>query len=311
MSADEQAGSGALHEPVLLNEVVTMLKIEPNMTCIDATLGLGGHAAALLAAAGPGGRLLGIERDAAALAHARERLAGFGARAVCVQGTFGNLAALAAAHGFTPAGAVLFDIGVSSLQLDDAARGFSVQADAPLDMRMDQRQSLTAADVVNTWTEEALCTLLREAGDEPLAAAIARAIVRRRAEQRIATTQELARLVSGVYYRRGWRHSRIHPATRTFQAVRIAVNNEFEELRAGLAGARQVLAPGARVAVITFHSGEDRIVKHVFRQWEREEHAGVAVTKRPLEASAEEVARNPRARSAKLRVFELAARRAA
>lgn len=304
MSGDDVRSGAAVHEPVLLDEVLTMLRLQPNMTCIDATLGLGGHAAAMLAASAPYGRLLGIERDSAALGLARERLAGFGARAVCVQGTFGNVAALAAAHGFEQADAVLFDIGVSSLQLDDAARGFSVQADARLDMRMDQSQGLTAAEVVNTWAEEALCTLLREAGGEPLAAAIARAIVRRRAVQRIETTQELARLVSGVYYGRGWRRSRLHPATRTFQAVRMAVNNELEELRAGLAGARHVMAPGARMAVISFHSGEDRVVKHVFRQWERVEGAGVVVTKRPIEARVAEVGRNPRARSAKLRGFE-------
>ncbi len=183
MSADDEAGGAARHEPVLVQEVVTMLQVKPNSRCIDATLGLGGHAAALLAAAAPGGQLLGIERDGAALALARERLAAFGERAVCVQGTFGTLAELAAAHGFERADAVLFDLGVSSLQLDDAARGFSVQADAPLDMRMDQSHAQTAADIVNTWAEEALSGLLREAGDEPLAAAIARAAGRSFSEE--------------------------------------------------------------------------------------------------------------------------------
>ncbi len=301
---DREGAAAALHVPVMLNDVMTMVQVTPDMTCVDATLGLGGHAAALLAASAPGGRLLGIERDAAALAVARQRLAPCGARAVCVHGTFGALAALARAHGFDEAGAIVFDLGVSSLQLDDAARGFSLQADAPLDMRMDQAQPLTAADIVNTWTEDAVRTLLREAGDEPLAPAIARAIVRRRAEQPFGTTGELARLVSGVYYRRGWRRSRVHPATRTFQALRIAVNNEREELAAGLEQARDLLAEGGRLAVISFHSGEDRVVKHTFRQWAQEQRAGAVVTKRPLEPAAEEVAANPRARSAKLRVFE-------
>lgn len=301
MSADEAHGEWQ-HEPVLVAEVVKMLVRRGDERIIDATVGLGGHAAALLGA-GAGVRVLGIDRDGAAVGEARVRLGRFGERAAVVQGRFGELAALARVRGFEGVDGVLFDLGVSSMQLEDGARGFSVREEGPLDMRMDRGEGLTAEDIVNEWEEGELERVLREGG-EPLAGAVARAIVRRRVEGRIRTTCELARLVSGVYYRRGWKRSRVHPATRTFQALRMAVNREIEELKAGLAGAREVVGEGGRIAVISFHSEEDRVVKVTFRGWEREERIGEMLTKRPIEATEEEVRRNPRARSAKLRVFE-------
>jgi 16S rRNA (cytosine1402-N4)-methyltransferase len=268
------------------------------------TVGLGGHAAALLDATAPDGRLLGLDRDRSALSTARERLARYGERCVLAHAPFAAVAEVAPAHGFSHAGTVLCDLGVSSPQLDSPARGFSARNDGPLDMRMDQAQGLTAAEIVNTWAEADLVSILREFGEEPLARQVAAALCRRRKSARIATTDELAGIVAGVYMRKGWRRSRLHPATRTFQALRIAVNDEFTQLRAGLEGALALLAPGGRLAAISFHSGEDRIVKQFMKAHSGKEGCGVRVVKKPVTADDEECRRNWRARSAKLRVFE-------
>jgi 16S rRNA (cytosine1402-N4)-methyltransferase len=287
----------------MLIEVIGMLNVKADMDCIDMTVGAGGHAEALLEATAPSGRLLGIDRDAAALDLARRRLARFGSRAVLAHGSYAHARAHAEKEGIRQAHAVLFDLGVSSMQLDEGGRGFSFRVEAPLDMRMDCHTGVTAEDVVNTWPEEDIARVLQENSDEPLARGIARAICRRRCQARIGTTTQLAGIVAGVYCRRGWRHSRVHPATRTFQALRMVVNNERDEIKEGLAAGLGLLTGGGRMAVISFHSGEDRVAKVFFKE-HKEKEEGTPVTKKPLEPSREECSANPRARSAKLRVFE-------
>ena len=303
---------GAGHIPVMVGEAVEWLRPRPGAFLVDATLGLGGHAAALLAAAPPDARLLGIDRDPSAVALARERLAPHGERAVLRQARFADLARILSDIGWSGADAILLDLGVSSLQLDVPARGFSFQADGPLDMRMDQAAPVAAVALVNELPERDLARMIAEYGEEPRARAVARAIVRARP---VATTAELARTVAAVLGRPRPGH---HPATRTFQAIRIAVNEELGELDRFLAEGWSLLRPGGRLAVIAYHSLEDRRVKDAFRRWAATclcaprtpictcgWSAKVRLlTRRPLRPTAEEVARNPRARSARLRVAE-------
>ncbi len=265
-------------------------------------LAAAGHALAVLQAAQPGGVLLGIDADPAALAATAERLAeaGLGQQAVLRHGSFADLAVLATEAGFTAVDGILFDLGVSSYQLDTPERGFSFAADGPLDMRLDPTQGPTAADLVNRLSERELADIIFQYGEEHAARRIARAIVERRRLQPFHATADLAAVVARAV---GGRHGRIHPATRTFQALRIAVNHELDRLAAALPQAVALLALGGKLAVISFHSLEDRIVK----QFLRAEAAGEAprlaiITKKPVVASAAEVAANPRARSAKLRV---------
>ncbi len=302
------------HTPVLLAAVLETLAIRPGATIIDGTLGAGGHAAALLEAAGPDGQLLGIDQDPRALALAAERLAPFGERVTLVHGRFDRMAALAAARGIAAADAILLDIGVSSMHLDDPERGFSFLQDGPLDMRMNpQGDAPTAAEVVNTYPEEELADLIWRYGEDRLSRRIARAIV---AARPLSRTGALAAAIEGVYPRR--RTEKIHPATRTFQALRIAVNDELGALERVLPQAVGLLAPGGRLGVITFHSLEDRIVKQAFRLLSTDcicppeqpvctcSHRAVVrlVTRKPLTSDPAEIARNPRSRSAKLRVVE-------
>jgi 16S rRNA (cytosine1402-N4)-methyltransferase len=265
-------------------------------------VGGGGHAEALLAASAPDGTLLGVDRDGEALAVAAERLRPFGARARLAQGDYRDLAALARAAGLGPFDGILLDLGVSSLQLDDAARGFSFGREGPLDMRMDRGgRGLTAGDLLHRLPPHALEGILREYGEERWARRIARALVAARARAPMATTTQLADLVARAIPRRAW-PPRIHPATRTFQALRIAVNRELEGLEEALEGAASLLAPGGRLAVISFHSLEDRAVKTAFRRLAAER--GLALlTRRPVTPATGEVAANPRARSAKLRAI--------
>ena len=282
------------HEPVMADEVVDLLLAGGSgkgTTVLDMTVGAGGHASALLDRGV--GRVVGIDRDGAALEVARLRLAGYGDR---FRGEHRRFSQVGEAEAMGPLHGVLFDLGVSSMQLDEPARGFGYRADGPLDMRMGEG-GVTAADLVNRLPESELADLLFELGDERRSRRIARAIVRARDRARIATTGELAGIVVSAV---GRRPGGPHPARRTFQALRIAVNRELEELAASLPRAVGFLEPGGRVVVISYHSLEDRIVKRAFREDERLR----ILTKKPLRPSEEEVARNPRARSARLRAAE-------
>jgi len=266
---------------------------------IDGTVGMGGHAEALLAVTPPAVRLLGLDADPDALAVAAGRLAGFGERARLARANFRNLATVAQDQGVARAGGVLLDLGVSSSQLEQSGRGFSFQLDEPLDMRLDPDATQTAEAMLNRLPEDELSRLLHEYGDEPHARRIARAIVRRRP---LRTTADLVAAVKRAVPRRAWPR-RLHVATRTFQAIRMAVNDEPGALRAALPAAAGLLDPGARLAVISFHSGEDRIVKLTFRSLTAAGEYAV-VEPSPLLPGDDEVRANPRARSAKLRVLE-------
>lgn len=305
------------HTPVLCREVLTYLAPERGGVFVDGTLGGGGHAELVLSRLPAGSRLIGIDRDWEAVAASRERLQGYGARFEAVHGNFFDMRALLAPLGVTAADGILLDLGVSSHQLDTAARGFSYRADAPLDMRMDQTAPLDARDVVNGSSFEQLCRILRDYGEERYASRIASRIVQARARAPIETTGQLAALVCAAMPGGRSREAQ-HPARRTFQAIRIAVNGELDGLRAAIDGAHELLAPGGRLVVLTFHSLEDRIVKQAFRAYEhpctcppkapvctcgRRPTARV-LTKKPLACSAEEAAQNSRAACAKLRAIE-------
>jgi 16S rRNA (cytosine1402-N4)-methyltransferase len=265
---------------------------------IDGTVGMGGHAEALLERSGPDVRLLGLDADPEALRHAGARLARFGARAHLAHASFADLGAVAAEHGIDQARAVLLDLGVSSWQLESSGRGFSFQADEPLDMRLDPTRGEPAAALLNRLPEAELSRILHEYGEERFARRIARAIVHRRP---LATTGDLVAAVRAAVPRAAWPR-RLHVATRTFQAVRMAVNDEPGALRRALEAGPALLASGGRLGVISFHSGEDRIVKQTFRSLESAGYA--ALEPSPLEPGDDEVRANPRARSAKLRVLE-------
>ena len=305
-----------VHLPVLLQETVTRLVTEPGGWYVDGSVGLGGHAAAVLAAAGLDAHLLGLDRDGQALELARDALEPFGDRVILERANFSDLRAVADRHGIQSVRGVLLDLGVSSPQLDRAERGFSFRHDSPLDMRMDDRQDLTAARLLAEQPPRELALLLRRYGEEPAARRIAAAVAAARAHgEPLETTTQLAELVARV---KGGRRGRIHPATQTFQALRIAVNDELGALAAGLPAALDLLAPGGRLAVISFHSLEDRMVKrfmadHVGRmeslakggeRWAGQLPRARRVTHKPVVASEQEIAVNPRARSAKLRVME-------
>jgi 16S rRNA (cytosine1402-N4)-methyltransferase len=303
-----------MHQSVLLSEIVEFLRpSRDDGTLVDATIGLGGHAEALLARY-PSIRLLGIDRDPAALAASAARLERFGNRVTLAQGRHETLIDILKKQKIESVSGLLADLGVSSMQLDDASRGFSFRYDAPLDMRMGP-ESTTAADLVNTLGERELATILREYGEEPMARGIARAIVNARAEAQIETTARLAEIVRSV---KKPRFREIDPSTLTFQALRIAANEELVGLDKFIDDAVEVLEAGARIAIIAFHSLEDRIVKRALRRLEGEctcppnlpvcgcgaKEVVKILTSRPVTASEEEIDRNPRSRSAKLRVGE-------
>lgn len=302
------------HTPVLLAAVVSGLAPRAGGVYVDGTLGAGGHAEAILRASEPDGRLLGFDRDPSALEAACERLAAFGERVVTVHASYQEMGKFAPTLGVGQVDGVLLDLGISSLQLDDPVRGFAFQHDGPLDMRFDSTADIpTAADLVNTLSEAAIAQVLREYGEERYAKRIARAIV---AARPLHTTEELAAVVAGAALGRARR--KIHPATRTFQALRIAVNDELGTLKRTLPIAMSLLRPGGRLAIISFHSLEDRIVKRFIQ---RESQGCVCppeqplctcnhratlrgVIRKPITATEEEIAANPRARSAKLRIAE-------
>jgi 16S rRNA (cytosine1402-N4)-methyltransferase len=308
-----------MHQPVLRAEVLDWLVCQSGGVYADGTVGDGGHAEGILLKSGPDSRLLLIDRDAEALERVRRRLARWRANCWLAHGNFADLPELAQAHGFGSFDGIFFDLGVSSAQLDAPERGFSLQADGPLDMRMDRTQRLTAAILVNTLPETKLADLIWRYGEEPAARRIARAIAEARRQEPLATTARLAAVVARA--KGGFRKRWHHPATLTFQALRLAVNEELESLERGLAGAANCLHAGGRLAVIAFHSLEDRIVKHFFLRhsgrWESRPQGGrtwrvtlpemTILTKKPIGPTPTECRLNPRARSAKLRVAERSA----
>lgn len=305
------------HLPVLAAEVLEQLAPRPGGVYLDGTLGGGGHSELILERIGPEGLVVGIDRDQAALKAASERLSRFGNCFKAIQGSFGDLKELLAAQGITTLDGLLLDLGVSSHQLDTVERGFSFRLNGPLDMRMDSNDGDTAADLLAELSADELEKIIKDFGEERWAKKIAAKIVQVRQETPITTTLQLAELVAGSIPRR-FHEDRIHPATRTFQGLRIAVNQELEQAREGVSAGIALLKPGGRIAVISFHSLEDRIVKHLFREaatgcicpprmpycvCNRKPDLKV-LTGRPITAGAVELADNPRARSAKLRVAE-------
>ena len=292
------------HIQVMAEEVLSWLIQEDGRIYIDCTVGYSGHAEKLLEASGPGSRLIGFDRDAVAIAASRERLARFGDRVILLHGHFVDLKQHLAASGIGQVDGILFDLGVSSAQLEEPARGFSFRGDGPLDMRMDQSMSGTAADLINGWPEAQLADTIFQFGEERFSRRIARAIVHARERHPLATTKELVSVIEGAVPA-NYRHGRIHCATRTFQAFRIAVNQELDCLEPALRDAVDVLSPSGRLCVISFHSLEDRIVKHTFRALSGKDNpALVVLTKRPQVPTSEESDRNPRSRSAKLRAAQ-------
>jgi 16S rRNA (cytosine1402-N4)-methyltransferase len=290
----------ARHEPVLVSEVMSVLAPERGGLFVDCTTGLGGHSAILLERGAS--RLVGLDRDQDALRIAAERLAPFGDRVELVHSDYREIAPVLQSRGITGVDGMLADLGVSSMQLDADGRGFSFRRDEPLDMRMDRSQGPTVADLIADVDETELANVIFQYGEERHSRRVARAIVHTRATTPITTTGALADVVRRAVPHRGYQ--RIDPATRTFQALRIWVNRELDGLDAFLESAVRLLNTGARLAIITFHSLEDRIVKHTFRGIAAAGDAWRVLTRKPISPADEEVARNPRARSAKLRAIE-------
>jgi len=285
-------------------EVLFWLKPRDGEIFLDCTVGYCGHASEILAASGPSGVVVGIDLDMEAIESGRQRLQEFGNRMVLVQGHFADLKRLLGIRGIREVHGALFDLGVSSPQIDDPSRGFSFRAEGPLDMRMDRSSGATAADIVNGTDEVDLANMIYQFGEERYSRRIARAIVRVRAERPFTTTSELASVIESAVPGH-YRHGRIHCATRTFQALRIAVNQELDHLEPALRNASDLLASGGRLCVISFHSLEDRIVKQTFRALSVETGGELEIlTKRPQLPTEEEIRRNPRSRSAKLRVIQ-------
>ena len=293
------------HVPVLAEAVVRYAVPSPGArSVIDCTVGAGGHAAALLRAMGPAGRLLGIDRDPDALRLAADRLAAFGDQVRLVHGNFAELGEIVTQSGWGPSDAVVYDFGLSSMHVDRPERGFSYQHDAPLDMRMDTTAPLSAYDVVNTYDERHLARVIRSYGEERWASRIAQFIVAARKRRPIATTGELVEVIRAAVPSAA-RRVGPHPARRTFQALRLEVNKELEAIQSSLPQASAELSPGGRLVALSYHSGEDRLVKRFMR----EEASGEAprlrlLTRKPERPSEDEIARNPRASAARLRAAE-------
>lgn len=310
--------SGALyHVPIMKEEVLSLLKPERGGIFVDGTLGGGGHAEGILELLPESGKLYGIDRDDEALEESTKRLAGFGTQFVAIKGNYINMKQLLLGQGVTSVDGILLDLGVSSHQLDTPERGFSYKYDAPLDMRMDRKASLSAYQVVNNWDKEKLTAIFREYGEERFSARIAERIVEARKIHSIETTLELADLVKNAIPGK-YRNEPQHPARRVFQAIRIAVNDELDHLEEAIRTAHDLLAPGGRLAVLTFHSLEDRIVKNAFRRFENpcicpktapvctcgKRPTARILTRHPIVAQEEEQKNNTRSTCAKLRAIQ-------
>lgn len=303
------------HVSVLLREAIEFLRPGPGGRYVDGTLGGGGHSEAILAASDPDGQVLGLDRDDQAITVARARLQRFGSRVILRQASFSEVREVLGAIGWSDVDGIILDLGVSSWQIDAPERGFSFRLGGRLDMRMDRRQSLDAHHLVNTASVAELTRIFREYGEEPQARRIAEKIIAARKQRTIEGTEELARLVERV---KGGRRRDHHPATQVFQALRIAVNRELDQLEQFLSGGFELLRPGGRMVIISFHSLEDRLVKNAFRRWSRAclcppralvcrcgwSQKVKVLTKRPVAPGDAETAANPRARSAKLRAVE-------
>jgi 16S rRNA (cytosine1402-N4)-methyltransferase len=313
----KEPGTEFSHTTVMPGEVIEYLRPAPSGVYVDGTVGGGGHALEILRASAPGGRVIGLDRDVEAIEAASKRLAGFGGQVVLVRGNFKEARGVLKGLGIDAVDGVILDLGVSSHQLDSAGRGFSFRAHAPLDMRMDRTEGPTAADLVAGLDEAELARIFRDYGEERFSTRIARAIVREREDKPIETTGALKEIIVAAVPRK-FHGTRIHPATRVFQALRIAVNAELEGLGDAIIDIAGVLKPGGVIVIISFHSLEDRIVKRTFRELATgcvcpprspqcvcgRTPAFRVLTRRAVKASAEEVAANPRARSAKLRAVE-------
>jgi 16S rRNA (cytosine1402-N4)-methyltransferase len=312
MQASHDAASAGGHTPVLYQNVLSALNLRSGGRYIDGTVGAGGHAAGILEGSAPDGLLLGLDRDPTALDLARQRLQGFGKRLVLQHASYAQMAEIARSIGWKRVDGILLDLGLSSMQLNQAHRGFSFLRDGPLDMRFDPTSGQCADELVNSLNEADLSEILWRFGEEPSARRIAAAII---AARPIRTTVELAEVIAAAA---GKTKQGIHPATRSFQALRIAVNEELEQLEVGLELAVELLAPGGRVAIIAFHSLEDRLVKNFFRMESQDcicppevpvcscGHKArlKIITRRPIKSDLDEIERNPRSRSARLRVAE-------
>lgn len=291
-----------MHIPVLLQEVVAGLEAKKGETILDATVGDGGHSEAICQAIPGGARFVCLDADEDAIERSRERLAQCGCDFLFYRTNYRELDKALASFSISGVNRVLFDLGLSSFQLEESGRGFSFLRDEPLEMTFEKHPeegAVTAKTIVNEWSEETIATLLKNYGEERQAKRIARRIVEARKLTPISTTSELALLIASVVKRRG----RIHPATKTFQALRIAVNDEFQGLKEGISKAWDALLPGGRIAVISFHSIEDRVVKHFFRDLGKT-GTGRVIHKKPVVPSERELSDNPRSRSAKLRIIE-------
>jgi len=292
----------AHHVPVMFNEILEYLKPSSEAVFVDGTLGLGGHAEAILRLIGPAGRLIGIDRDERSLRQAQERLAPFSQQCAFIHDDFRNVDTVLRRLEIPSVDGILLDLGVSSFQLDDPQRGFSLRFDGPLDMRLDQDSPISAYDLVNSLSEKELSAIIKDYGQERWHSRIARYLVSERVKHPIETTQELREIILRAIPYRNYKE-KIHPATRTFQAFRIAVNRELEALEVALDRCVASLKPNGRIAVIAFHSLEDKIVKEKFRSMARAGQVRLLV-KKPLRPSEQESTQNPRARSARLRIAE-------
>lgn len=289
-----------MHAPVLCSEIISFLNLSPGKIILDCTIGSGGHAYEILKAILPGGRLIGIDCDQEALEAAKKKLAEFNGHFDLICDNFANLESVLDGLNMKRLDGCVLDLGVSSMQLENSSRGFSIKYNGPLDMRMDKRTEISALGLVNGLNEYELVKILREFGEERFSKSVARGILRARSKNEISTTWELARVVAGSIPPR-FRNRRIHPATKTFQALRIAVNRELENLESILETIPAYLGKSARLCVISFHSLEDRIVKNFFKG---KKDIFMTITKKPIRPKDEEITNNARARSAKLRVAE-------